>query len=263
MVTETSNRIDKVFQEKKEKLLSVYFTAGFPQLNDTTAIMEYLEEGGADFIEIGVPFSDPMADGPTIQQSNFQALKNGMTVDLLFKQLADIRQKVTIPIILMGYFNPILQYGLEKFCAQCEKVGVDGLIVPDLPMVDYLEIYKPTFDQFGIYNIFLITPQTSETRVRLIDENSHGFIYMVSSASITGAKHEITTEQVAYFNRIRSYGLRNPLLIGFGISNHETFSTACQYASGAIIGSAFIKVLQQSNNLKEDVVNYIKSVKGL
>ncbi|MFW5760035.1 MAG: tryptophan synthase subunit alpha [Cyclobacteriaceae bacterium] len=263
MVTETSNRIDKVFQEKKQNLLSVYFTAGFPQLHDTTAIMEYLEEGGADFIEIGVPFSDPMADGPTIQQSNFQSLKNGMTVDLLFKQLADIRQKVSIPIILMGYFNPMLQYGLEKFCAACEKAGVDGLIVPDLPMIDYLEIYKATFDQFGIYNIFLITPQTSPERIRLIDENSHGFIYMVSSTSITGAKNEISDKQVEYFNRVKSYGLRNPLLIGFGISNHQTFSTACQYASGAIIGSAFIKVLRQSNNLKEDVISYIKSVKGL
>ncbi len=263
MVTDTSNRIDKVFQEKKNNLLSVYFTAGFPLVKDTPAIMEYLEEGGADFIEIGVPFSDPMADGPTIQQSNFKALKNGMTVEMLFGQLANIRQKVSIPIILMGYFNPILQYGLEKFCAECERVGIDGLIVPDLPMVDYLELYKPTFDQFGIYNIFLITPHTSESRIRLIDENSHGFIYMVSSASITGAKKDISDEQVEYFNRVKSYGLRNPQLIGFGISNYETFKTACKYASGAIIGSAFIKVLENSNNLKEDVISYIKSVKGL
>ena len=259
----TTNRIDKVFQEKKAGILSVYFTAGFPQLEDTVPIMEYLQEGGADLIEIGVPFSDPMADGPTIQASNQAALNNGMTLEKLFEQLRHVREKVRIPIILMGYFNPVVQYGIERFCKACEQVGVDGLIIPDLPMQDYIDFYKRDFDKYGIYNIFLITPQTSSERVRLIDNNSSGFIYMVSSASITGAKSSISGDQVDYFTRINEMELKNPRLIGFGISNRETFTTACQYASGAIIGSAFIKVLQQSKNLKQDVINYIKSVKGL
>ncbi|MGK7396888.1 MAG: tryptophan synthase subunit alpha [Candidatus Cyclobacteriaceae bacterium M3_2C_046] len=261
--TVTENRIEQVFKKKKANILSVYFTAGFPRLDDTVPIMNHLQEGGADMIEIGIPFSDPMADGPTIQESNQAALANGMTLNKLFEQLQQVRASLDIPIILMGYFNPVLQYGLEKFGRKCEECGVDGLIIPDLPMQDYLDLYKAQFDQFGLYNIFLITPQTSPERIRLIDENSHGFIYMVSSASITGAKSGITPDQIRYFERVRDMQLKNPTLIGFGISNRETFNTASQYAAGAIIGSAFIKVLQKSTNLKNDIIEYIKAVKVL
>lgn len=259
----TTNRIDQVFEEKKGNILSVYYTAGFPQLKDTVQIAEYLEKSGADMIEIGMPFSDPLADGPTIQQSSMQALQNGMSLRLLFEQLQHIRQRVRIPLILMGYMNPVLQFGVEKFCQHCQQVGVDALILPDLPMQEYLQEYKEIFESYGLYNIFLITPQTSEDRIRLIDEHSHGFIYMVSSASITGAKSGISSEQVAYFERIRNMELRNPTLIGFGISNHEAFSKACTYASGAIIGSAFIRMLAQSEDLEKDILQYIASVKGL
>lgn len=262
MNTITTNRITTAFQEKQKNLLSVYFTAGFPKPEDTVPIMVHLQESGADLIEIGIPFSDPMADGPTIQESNQAALVNGMTLKKLFQQLEGVREKVHLPIILMGYFNPILQYGLDKFCETCERIGIDGLIVPDLPMQDYLDHYKKHFDRYGIYNIFLISPQTTEERIRQIDENSNGFIYVVSSASITGAKSSISDEQIGYFQRVQNMNLKNPRLIGFGISNHETFETACQFASGAIIGSAFIKILQQSKDLKNDIVNYIKSVKG-
>lgn len=259
---QTTNRIDQLFQEKQGDILSVYYTAGFPELNDTVRIAQYLEEAGADLIEIGMPFSDPLADGPTIQQSSLQALNNGMTIKLLFEQLQEIRATVNIPIILMGYLNPAMQYGLEKFCQQCQQVGIDALILPDLPMQEYLEEYKELFESYGLYNIFLISPQTSEARIRLIDENTHGFIYMVSSASITGAKSGISEEQIAYFKRVQAMELKHPTLIGFGISNHETFSKACAHASGAIIGSAFIKVLERSKDLPQDVQKYVQEVKG-
>ncbi len=259
---QTTNRIDQLFQEKQGDILSVYYTAGFPALNDTVRIAQYLEEAGADLIEIGMPFSDPLADGPTIQQSGTQALENGMTIKLLFEQLKKVRDKVNIPIILMGYLNPAMQFGLENFCKHCQQVGIDALILPDLPMQEYLDEYKALFESYGLYNIFLISPQTSEARIRLIDENSHGFIYMVSSASITGAKSGITEEQVAYFKRVEAMQLQHPTLIGFGISNYETFSKACEHASGAIIGSAFIKVLDKSQNLQMDIQRYVKEIKG-
>lgn len=260
-VTNLINRIDQVFQEK-ENILSVYYTAGFPEINDTVRIAEYLEKAGADMIEIGMPFSDPLADGPTIQQSSTRALHNGMSLRLLFEQLQNVRQTVNIPMILMGYMNPVLQFGVEKFCQHCQQVGVDALILPDLPMHEYLLEYKELFESYGLYNIFLVTPQTSEERIRLIDAYSHGFIYLVSSASITGAKNEITPEQIAYFERVQRMRLKNPTLIGFGISNHSTFSRACTYANGAIIGSAFIRVLEQSEDLEKGVYQYIASVKG-
>ena len=259
---QTTNRLDRLFQQKQENILSIYYTAGFPGVDDTVPIAEYLQEAGADIIEIGMPFSDPLADGPTIQQSSLKALNHGMTIKLLFEQIRDIRQKVEIPIILMGYLNPAMQYGLERFCEDCQRAGVDALILPDLPMQEYLDEYKELFESYGLYNIFLISPQTSEDRIRLIDENSHGFIYMVSSASITGAKSGITDEQVAYFQRVEKMKLQHPTLIGFGISNHEAFTKACAYSSGAIIGSAFIKVLDKSDNLEQDVKQYIGSVKG-
>lgn len=259
---ETTHRIDQLFEQKKEHILSVYYTAGFPQLNDTVRIAEYLEQAGADLIEIGMPYSDPLADGPTIQGSSQLALNNGMSIRVLLEQLQAIREKVNIPLILMGYLNPVIQYGVERFCQQCQQIGIDALIIPDLPMQAYLNEYKAMFESYGLYNIFLITPQTSEERIRLIDEHSHGFIYMVSSASVTGAKGNITEQQISYFNRIQAMKLRHPQLIGFGISNHETFSQASQYAQGAIIGSAFIKVLTESEDLKKGITDFIQSIKG-
>jgi tryptophan synthase alpha chain len=255
------NRIDQLFKVKQQRVLNVYFTAGYPRLNDTMAILESLEQSGADLIEVGIPFSDPVADGPTIQESNGIALDNGMTLKLLMEQLADMRKTVSVPVVLMGYINPIVQYGIEKFCAKCAETGVDGLILPDLPMFEYLETYKPMFEAHGIYNIFLITPQTAEARIRQIDENSNGFIYMVSSASTTGAKASISTDQSAYFARVKAMNLKNPTLIGFGISNAETFDKACTNANGAIIGSAFIKALGQEGELKENIEEFIHSIK--
>ncbi len=256
------NRIDKVFQQADGHLLNVYFTAGYPKLEDTKTILNALEEAGADLVEIGMPFSDPLADGPTIQESNMQALNNGMTIQTLFEQLEDIREKVSLPIILMGYLNPIMQYGIKKFCEACQRVGVDGLILPDLPMIDYLEKYKAMFESYGLHNIFLITPQTSDERVKEIDAQSAGFIYMVSSASITGAKGDITEGQIAYFEKINGLGLNNPRLIGFGISNNATFKKACEYAQGAIIGSAFINLLHDSKDLTSDIKHFVSEVKG-
>ncbi|MEM9674222.1 MAG: tryptophan synthase subunit alpha [Cyclobacteriaceae bacterium] len=258
----TTHRIDQLFQQKEGNILSVYYTAGFPQLDDTVRIAEYLQQAGADLIEIGMPYSDPLADGPTIQDSSQRALDNGMSVKVLLEQLQGIRSTVDIPLILMGYLNPVIQYGVEKFCEQCQQIGIDALIIPDLPMRAYLDGYKELFESYGLYNIFLITPQTSEERIRLIDEHSHGFIYMVSSASVTGAKGNITKQQIAYFNRIQAMQLYHPQLIGFGISNQETFQQACQYAQGAIIGSAFIKVLSESKDLKKDIIGFVNSVTG-
>lgn len=260
--TLTKNRIDQLFQDKKERILSVYFSAGFPKLDDTSNVMRYLEESGADIIEVGIPFSDPVADGPTIQESNKIALDNGISLKLIFEQLSEIRKSVQIPVILMGYINPVLQFGLEVFCEKCAEVGVDGLILPDLPMQEYLDDYKSILDAHGLFNIFLITPQTSEARIWEIDKNSKGFIYMVSSASTTGAKSNISYGQEAYFERVNSMNLNNPTLIGFGISNKETFDRACKYASGAIIGSAFIDVLREADNIKKEIASFIKSVKG-
>ena len=254
------NRIDQLFQSKGDRILNVYFTAGYPNLQDTAKVMQGLEKAGADLIEVGIPFSDPIADGPTIQESNGIALDNGMTLKVLFEQLQDIRQSVSVPFVLMGYVNPIVQYGIEAFCAKCEEIGVDGLILPDLPMFEYLDTYKPLFDKHGLYNIFLITPQTSEARIREIDDNSNGFIYMVSSASTTGAKSSISTDQEAYFARIKGMNLKNPTLIGFGISNAETFDRACANANGAIIGSAFIKALAGEGALEQKIEDFVGSV---
>ena len=239
------NRINQKLQEDK-KLLSIYFTAGFPQLNDTVFILQELEKSGVDFVEIGLPFSDPLADGPTIQSSSTEALKNGMTSEILFKQLRDIRKTVSIPLILMGYFNPIMQYGVEAFCKKCADVGIDGLIVPDLPVQEYNEQYKSIFEENGLINVFLITPQTSDERIRFIDEISNGFIYMVSSASVTGSQSSFGNTQDEYFERIASMNLKSPQIVGFGISNSKTFQQATRAAKGAIIGSAFIKHLNEN-----------------
>ncbi len=236
------NRINQKLKEDK-KLLSIYFTAGFPQLNDTVEIIENLEKSGVDFIEIGLPFSDPLADGPTIQASSTTALDNGMTSEVLFDQIKDIRKTVSIPLIIMGYFNPMMQFGVEAFCEKCAQIGIDGLIIPDLPLQEYNENYKDIFEKYGLINVFLITPQTSDERIRFIDEISEGFIYMVSSASVTGSKNTFGNIQNDYFKRIESMKLNSPQIVGFGISNSETFKQATKYAKGAIIGSAFVKHL--------------------
>jgi tryptophan synthase alpha chain len=244
------NRLNELFNRKQEPLLSIYFTAGYPQLNSTLDIAEALEEAGADFLEIGFPYSDPLADGPVIQQSSQKALENGMTVEILFQQLKDLRKRVSIPILLMGYFNPVLQYGVENFCNACAAVGVDGVIVPDLPMYEYEGMYKDCFLGNGISNIFLITPQTSDERIRKIDELSQGFIYLLSSSSTTGSNLALSAETEQYFSRIRQMKLNNPAMIGFGISNRDSFDKAAQYTRGAIVGSAFVKFLDQPDAMK-------------
>ncbi|MGJ8734081.1 MAG: tryptophan synthase subunit alpha [Cellulophaga sp.] len=248
------NRINQKMQEDK-KLLSLYFTAGYPELNNTVKIIEDLEASGIDMIEIGLPFSDPLADGPTIQNSSTIALKNGMTTNLLFEQLKDIRKTVSIPLIVMGYFNPMLQYGVEAFCKKCAEIGIDGLIMPDLPLAVYQDEYEAIFKKYNLKNIFLITPQTSNERIKQIDEASDSFIYMVSSASVTGSKSGFGDEQTAYFKRIASMQLKNPQIVGFGINNNETFTQATEDAKGAIIGSAFIKHLTENgvDTIKEFV----------
>ena len=256
------NRINQLFESKKENILSVFFTAGFPNLNDTAEIIQQLESQGVDLIEIGIPFSDPTADGPTIQHSSEIALKNGMTMKLLFEQLANIRKTVKIPLVLMGYFNPVLQYGVEEFCNKCAEIGIDGTILPDLPLDEFERHYKNKFTRNNIYNILLITPQTSEKRIRQIDEASGGFIYMVSSASTTGTGKKVGDFHQDYFERIQLMNLKNPRLIGFGISDYDTFTNACKYASGAIIGSAFVKAIdQKKGTLKEKISSFVNEIK--
>jgi tryptophan synthase alpha chain len=248
------NRINQKLQENK-KLLSIYFTAGFPKINDTVAIIENLEKSGVDFIEIGLPFSDPLADGPTIQASSTKALDNGMTTEVLFNQIKDIRKTVSIPLIIMGYFNPVMQFGVENFCKKCAEIGIDGLIIPDLPTDVYNDHYKAIFEKYGLINVFLITPQTSLERIQFIDKISDGFIYMVSSASVTGSQNAFGKSQDDYFKRIADLNLKSPQIVGFGISNTETFKQATKYAKGAIIGSAFVKYLDENgvNSIKNFV----------
>ena len=254
------NRINKLFEAKNENILSVYFTAGFPKLNDTVEIIQQLENNGVDLIEIGIPFSDPTADGPTIQRSSEIALKNGMNLELLFEQLKEIRKSVKIPLILMGYFNPVYQFGVERFCKKCTEIGIDGTILPDLPLNEFEGEFKEFFDKNNLHNILLITPQTSEDRIRQIDAACSGFIYMVSSSSTTGAGKRVEDFQQSYFDRIQRMDLKNPRLIGFGISDNATFTNACKYANGAIIGSAFVKVLQSGVKLDESVSQFVKEI---
>jgi tryptophan synthase alpha chain len=256
------NRIKQLFTNNKKGILSMYYTAGFPTLNDTELIAECLANAGADIIEIGIPYSDPVADGPTIQASNTVALKNGMRLSKLIDQVKQIRKKVEVPIILMGYINPVLQYGIEKFAKDAAAAGVDGVILPDMPMDEYVENYKALFDSVNLSNTFLISPTTSEERIRKIDAVTDGFIYAVSASSITGAKGKFEKQQLDYFERIQKMKLKNPYLIGFGISNHETFATASQYGAGAIVGSAFVDLLKNSTNLSNDVATFVKSLKN-
>jgi tryptophan synthase alpha chain len=254
------NRIDRLFRENKGGILSIYFTAGYPHLDSTAGIIRALEYSGADMVEIGIPFSDPMADGPVIQGSNEKALMNGMSLKLLFKQLSEIRKEVEIPLILMGYLNPVIQFGVENFCRECMRTGIDGVILPDLPPDVYTEEYLPVFAKHNLYNILLISPQSTADRISSIDKISKGFIYMVSSSSVTGSGGGFSEEQMSYFKRVSEMKLSNPCLIGFGISDHETFINAGKYAGGGIIGSAFVKALGNPGNLNENIDKFIKNI---
>ncbi|MBS1520403.1 MAG: tryptophan synthase subunit alpha [Bacteroidetes bacterium] len=254
------NRLNKLFESKKDNLLSIYFTAGYPELNTTLDIAEALEKAGVDFLEIGFPYSDPVADGPTIQHSSEKALENGMNLNQLFEELIDLRKRVSIPILLMGYVNPMVQYGIERFCKKAAEVGVDGVIVPDLPMYEYENLYSKYFIDNGLSNIFLVTPQTSEERIRKIDSLTNSFIYLLSSSSITGKNLQVSNAIENYYKRIKAMQLKNPAVIGFGISNNEAFTKACEYALGAIVGSAFVKFLANDNYL-EKIPEFVKSIR--
>ncbi len=255
------NRIQDLFKQKSKKILSIYFTAGYPKLTDTMPIVKSLQDNGVDMVEIGIPFSDPMADGPVIQSSGNVALKNGMSLKTLFQQLENLRSEIHIPVLLMGYINVVMQYGLENFCKDCKKVGIDGVIFPDLPMADYLNEYKPLMDAYGLSMVLLITPDTSEARIREIDEHTDSFIYMVSSASTTGAQQHFSDSKLAYFKRINAMELKNPRLVGFGISNKETLDAAWENASGAIIGSRFIECLTEAKSIPEAVTSLLDRLK--
>ncbi|MCD7710517.1 MAG: tryptophan synthase subunit alpha [Porphyromonadaceae bacterium] len=256
------NRINQLFEKKKRNILSIYFCAGHPTLDSTCQIIKTLEKNQVDMVEIGIPFSDPIADGPVIQSAATCALRNGMSLKKLFSQLTDIRQTVQIPLILMGYLNPIMQYGFDKFCRSCRECGIDGLIIPDLPFKEYMENYKETADRYDLRMIMLITPETSEERIRLIDEHTSGFIYMVSSAAITGAQKSFNEQKQAYFHHIDSMQLKMPRMVGFGISNRQTFEAACANASGAIIGSKFVSLLGECGNSDQAIHQLLEALKS-
>lgn len=255
------NRINRLFSSKKKNILSIYFCAGTPTLDATAQVIRTLEQKGVDMIEVGIPFSDPMADGVVIQQAAAQALRNGMSLRLLFDQLSEIRRDVNIPLVLMGYLNPIMQFGFENFCRRCAECGIDGVIIPDLPFRDYVNEYRSIAQRYDVKMIMLITPETNEARVREIDKHTDGFIYMVSSAATTGAQRSFDDQKVAYFKRIEEMGLRNPRMIGFGISNKETFDAACQHASGAIIGSKFVALLEKEKDTEKAIGELLDAIR--
>lgn len=260
------NRLDKLFNEKNRNILNVYCTAGYPQLNSTMVVIEALQQSGADIIELGIPYSDPIADGPVIQQSNMQALENGMNIHVLFEQLKTLRATVQTPLILMGYLNPVLQFGIEKFCEAAAAVGVDGIILPDLPMYEFETEYQPYFTKHGLKFIFLVTPETSEERIRQIDKLSSGFLYAVSSSSTTGNSAvdnaKDAESQEAYFIKLKEMNLTNPILVGFGIKDKVSFDAACKHTSGAIIGSAYIRALKDTTNLPDTTKDFLNGIKG-
>src|SRR6201996_5754622 len=254
------NRLNQLFASKKNNLLSIYYTAGYPALNTTLDIAEALEKAGVDFLEIGFPYSDPVADGPTIQHSSQKALDNGMTLQVLFDQLKELHKRINIPVLLMGYVNPIVQFGVERFCKMAAEVGVDGVIVPDLPMYEYETLYAKYFKENNISNIFMVTPQTSEERIHKIDSLSNSFIYLLSSSSITGKDLKLSNTIEDYYKRVKAMQLKNPTIIGFGITNNETFTKACEYAQGAIVGSAFVRFLANEDYL-EKISEFVKGIR--
>lgn len=253
------SRIKELFSKKQNNVLSVYCTAGFPRLNDTLIVMKTLQENGADMIELGMPYSDPLADGPVIQHSSTIALQNGMTIKKLFEQLEDFRKEVSIPILLMGYMNPILQYGFEKFCSDAAGVGIDGLILPDLPEYEFETEYGAIIKKYGLNFVFLVTPETSEERIKRLDELSSGFLYAVSSSSTTGRDKNMNDIKT-YLQKLKSLNLKNPVMVGFGIKDKQTFETACENANGAIIGTAFIKALGQNHYIKDSTSSFLNSI---
>lgn len=256
------NKLDKTFSTGKKNILNIYCTAGYPALDSTAQVMLSLQRHGADIIELGIPYSDPVADGPVIQQSNMQALHNGISIQKIFSQLNEIKEQLNIPVILMGYLNPVLQYGIENFCREAAAHGVSGIILPDLPMYEYEHLYKPLFKKYGLHFIFLISPQTSEERIRLADKLSSGFLYAVSSSATTGKETDFKSQET-YFQKIKNMNLKNPVLIGFGIKDKTTFNFACHYAAGAIIGSAYIKALEKSNDIDATTASFIQDIINL
>lgn len=246
---------------EKKRQLSVYYTAGYPELDSTLPVATSLQAAGVDFLEIGFPYSDPIADGPVIQQSSMTALQNGMNLEVLFRQLEALRPQVHIPVYLMGYINPVLQYGVENFCRSCQKVGINGVIIPDLPLYEYETLYQPLFEKYGIHFVFLITPHTEAKRIRKIDQLSNAFIYVLSSPSITGNALSLNDRTTDYFKRIQEMNLKNPTIVGFGIGDHHTFQQATNYADGAIVGTAFVKILGKKNPL-ENTAGFISSIRG-
>jgi tryptophan synthase alpha chain len=254
------NRLNQLFASGKDNLLSIYYTAGYPELNTTLAIAGALEKAGADFLELGFPYSDPIADGPTVQYSSQKALENGMNLNLLFEQLAGLRKRVSIPVMLMGYVNPMVQYGVERFCKKAAEVGVDGVIVPDLPMYEYESMYADFFKDNNLSNIFMVTPQTSEERIRKIDSLSNSFIYLLSASIITGTNVQVSSGVEDYYKRIKAMHLKNPVILGFGITDNKSFKKACEYASGAIVGSAFVKLLG-TDNYMEKIPEFVKMIR--
>lgn len=252
------SKLTSLFKKKQHNLCSVFFTAGFPKLNDIETIVKSLESSGVDFLEVGLPYSDPLADGPTIQHSSSVALENGINLDIIFNQLEALKGSIKIPLVLMGYLNQIIKYGEVKFCQRCKDCGIETVIIPDLPMIEYESHYQQLFANYDITNVFLITPQTSEERIKKIDKITNAFIYVVASSSITGAKGEISEKQINYFERIQKMNLKSTLIAGFGISNKVTFNTACKYVNGAIIGSAFISYLQEKGT--ETISGFVRGI---
>ncbi len=253
------NRLNELFQRKQNNVLNVYCTAGYPQLPSTLEVMKALQDNGADIIELGMPYSDPLADGPVIQHSSSIALANGMTIEKLFAQLQGFRKEIYVPVILMGYMNPVLQYGFEKFCQHAAALPIDGLILPDLPEHEFETAYGPIMQRYGLDFVFLVTPETSEERIKRLDALSTGFLYAVSSSSTTGSDKNMTDVN-AYLQRLKSYGLKNPVLVGFGIKDKSTFETACRHANGAIIGTAFIKALENTEDVGKTTAAFIKNI---
>lgn len=254
------NRIDNLFKNKKGNILSIFFTAGYPQLNDTLSIIRELDKSGVDMIEIGMPFSDPVADGPVIQRSSERALRNGMSLKILFEQLKQVREITNIPLILMGYINPVFRFGVEEFLQKCEETGIDGTIIPDLPVEEYLQSFEEKFIKHNVLNIFLISPQTPVERIKYLDSISRGFLYVLSTSSTTGTANSFSNSQITYFKKLNELNLKSPKMIGFGISDKNTFTKACSYSNGAIIGSAFIKTLDNNGQYEKIIANFTGSI---